>query len=143
MRLVDDGEATALETLDQPDLPQRLGPVEALRRDAADQPAQLLVGARLGQRGVPDVVGDREVGVVDPERAAGLQRRMYDALAVARHEMQPARDVVGELLDRRGWSVENRQAADVHVRVGAVLGVQEAGVDRAQPVEMFLRHAAE
>ena len=42
MRLRDQGEAVALEALDEPRLPQRLGPIEALRVDAPGQRAQLL-----------------------------------------------------------------------------------------------------
>ena len=44
-----------------------------------------VLAARLGQRGVADVVGQVEVDVVGPERPAGLQRRHDQLLAEARH----------------------------------------------------------
>ena len=69
-----------------------------------------------GQRRVADVVLDVEVRVVDPQRAAGLQRRRRQLLAVARHEVQPAADVVQELIEVRRRSFEQQHAADVHVR---------------------------
>src|SRR3954452_8743517 len=101
MCLVDDGEAVVGKPFDQPDLPQRLRAVESLRGDATHEPAQLFFGAGTRQRRVPYVVGDREVDVVYPERAAGLQRRVDDPLAVPRDEMQPTLDMRRELFD--GW----------------------------------------
>src|SRR3712207_7024119 len=47
--------AAVLQTLDQPQFPQRLGQVQALTEDAAGQVAQLLLAARARDRGVPDV----------------------------------------------------------------------------------------
>ena len=54
---------------------------EAIR---AGQQEQLLLGARRRQRGVADVVLEVEVGVVDPQRPARLERRRGQLLAVAR-----------------------------------------------------------
>ena len=71
--LRDQREAVALEPLHQPDLPQRLGAVQALGEDPPGQPAQLVLRARRGQRRVAHVVVDVEARVVDPE-AAGPSR---------------------------------------------------------------------
>jgi hypothetical protein len=51
----------------------------------ARQVAQLLGAARPRHRGVPDVVEDLEVLVVDPQRQAELQRHAAHPLPVARH----------------------------------------------------------
>ena len=93
-----------------------------------------------GQRGVADVVLEVEARVVDPQRAAGLQRRGGELLAVARHQMQAPADVVEVVVEGRRRALEEEHAADVHVRGRAFL-VQEGGVGRGQAVEMLLGHA--
>jgi hypothetical protein len=47
--LRDDGEAVALDALDEPDLPERLPPIELLRHDAAGQPLEASHVAGHGQ----------------------------------------------------------------------------------------------
>ena len=61
-------------------------------------------------------------------------------VAVARHQVQPPADLLEEFLQRRRRAFQDRQAADVHVRVRPLL-VQEGGVDGGQPIEMALGHA--
>ena len=72
--LADDREAVVLEPVDQPQLPQRLGPVEALGEGAGGEVAQLLLAAGGGEGGVADVVVEVQVGVVDPDRAGPGRR---------------------------------------------------------------------
>src|SRR3954454_6266024 len=91
-------EAVALEPLDQPDLPERLVAVEALREDAPRERAQLLLLARHRQGGGAHVVADVERGIVDPARAALAERDERELLAVARNQMQAFPDPVDELL---------------------------------------------
>ena len=139
MGLGDQREAVLLEALDQPHLPQRLGAVELLREDPRGQVLQLLPAARGRQRGVADVVLGVEAGVVDPHRPAAVERRVGELVAVARDEVQAPADLFEELVHAGRRAFDDRQAADVHVRHGALL-VEEAGVDRSQPVEMALGH---
>jgi hypothetical protein len=75
MGLGDQGEALALQALDQPELPQRFAAVELLGEDAADQLAQLRLASGRRERRVAHVVGDVEAGIVDPEGPPGLRRR--------------------------------------------------------------------
>ena len=96
--LADDREAVAVEALDQPQLPERLGAVELLGEDPRRQVAELLLGARRGQRGLAHVVVEVEVGVVDPDRAALVEGHEAQLLAEARHQVQARGDVVAELL---------------------------------------------
>ena len=116
MGLGDDREAVPLESLHEPVLPQRLGSIQPLGRDPRGEQQQLLLASRLGQRGVADVVLEVEVRIVDPQRPPGLQRRCGELLAVARDEVQPAADVVGELVEVGRRSFEDQHPADVHVR---------------------------
>ena len=92
--LEDQREPIALEPLDEPALPQRLGAVELLGGDPRREQEQLLLGPGRRQRGVADVVLEVEVRVVDPQRPAGLERRRRELLPVARDEVQPSADVV-------------------------------------------------
>jgi hypothetical protein len=84
-----------------------------------------------------DVVGEVERRVVDPQRPAGLERRRRELLAVARHEVQPRLDVREEVVQRGRLALEQRERADVHVRVGLLLR-QERGIDGREPIEMLL-----
>ena len=129
------GEAVALQPLHQPELPERLGAVELLREDARGEPLQLLLAARLGQRGVADVVGQVEVDVVGPERPAGLQRRHDEALAEARHLAQAAAHVLDQVDVFGRRALEDQDRADVHVARRGLVG-QERGVDGGQSVEV-------
>jgi hypothetical protein len=122
-----------LETVDDPDLPQRLGPVELLRHDPSDQLPQLGVPARRRQGGVPDVVVDVEVGVVDPDRAPDVERHLQHDLAVARDQGELSGHHGHELLEGRLGALEDGDGADVQL-IDAVLEVEERGIERAQPI---------
>ena len=67
---------------------------EAIRA-ASRNSCSSLPGRR--QRGMADVVLEVEVGIVDPQRPARLERRRGQLLPVARHQVQPAADVVEEV----------------------------------------------
>ena len=92
-----------------------------------------------GQRGVADVVLEVEAGVIDPHRASAVDRCVGELVAVARDQVQSPADLLEELVHARRRAFDDRQAADVHVRDGALL-VQERGVYRRQPVEVALGH---
>jgi GNAT superfamily N-acetyltransferase len=107
---------------------------------ARGERAQLVLGARGRQRGVADVVVEVEARVVDPHRAAGLERRERELLPVARDEVQPAADLRAEVVVVERRALEDQDRADVHVRVLAFLG-EEGRVHRCEPVAVRLRHA--
>ena len=131
--LVDQGDPAAGQPLDDVDLPQRPGAIQRAGDQPADQFVQLDVGARLRDRGTPDVVGDVEVLVVDPDRPGQPTRHEPHLLPVPGHQVQPRLDQVDDLrvLELRAVRVglEDDDAADVH-RCAGVLGVQERGVRR-------------
>ena len=128
-----EGPVTVLEALDHPHLPQRLSAIELLGHQPADEVAQLLIAARRRQRGVPQVVPEVEVRVIDPHRAAQIERDEAHLLAVARHERELAGDEVGEVAVVRGRSLEDPDRTDVHM-VRVVLDVQERCVQRAHAI---------
>src|SRR5439155_23652376 len=68
LRLVG-GLTASSESLHEPDLPERLGPIQLLREDTPGQTFELLLVAGWRQRCCPNVVFDVEVRVVDPDRA--------------------------------------------------------------------------
>src|SRR6185295_4258935 len=92
MRLRDHRETIALETLDHPDLPERLRAIELLRDDARREPLQLPFVAGARQARVADVVMDVEVLVVDPEQPVP-ERHRRETLAIPRDQVQARRDV--------------------------------------------------
>jgi hypothetical protein len=137
-----------VKPLDEPHLPQRLRAVQAPGEDSRAQVEQRvlaptasaggLVTASLGrQRRVAHVVGEVEGRVVDPQRAAGLERRRRELLPVAGDEVQPRLDVREERVEVRGFALEQREAADVHVRIRLLLR-QEARIDGREPIKMLL-----
>ena len=137
--LGDQREPAALEPLDEPHLPQRLGAVERLRVDPRRERAQLRLGPRHRQRGVADVVLEVEARIVDPQRPAGLDGREGELLAEARDEVEPRADVVREVVVGGRGAVEDHHRADVHVRHRAFLG-DERRVDGGQAISVLLRH---
>ena len=142
VRLGDEREAVALEALDEPHLPQRLGAVERLRVDPRGERAQLRLRAGRRQRGVAHVVLEVEAGVVDPQRTAGLDGREGELLAEARDEVEPRADVVREVVVGGRRSLEDHHRADVHVRDRPFLG-HERRVDGGQAISVLLRHGTQ
>ena len=133
MRLGDHREATALDPLHEPDLPQRLRAVQALGEHAAGEVAQLLEAGRLGQRGMAHVVAGVEVRIVDPHRARLRERRERELLAVARDEVQARPELGHEVVVAGRLALEEHAGADVHV--GArVLEREEGGVEAAEAI---------
>jgi len=131
--LADHGEAVALDALDQPHLPERLGPVELLGEDPRCEVAQLLIGAGRRQRRAAHVVVEVEERVVDPYRAALSEGDRAQLLAKARHQVQARLEVVAELLVRGSRALEVADRGDVHVSARP-LHVKKGGVESAQPV---------
>jgi len=125
--LGEEREAIALQPLHQPHLPQRLRAVERLRKDPGGQSAQLPFGAGGGQRGMADVVGEVEAGVVCPQRPPGLKRREDELLAEARHEIEPRADLVEEVLVAGRRALEDQHRPHMHVAGRGLVG-KERGV---------------
>ena len=102
--------------------------------------AQLLPVAGRGQRGVADVVLEVEARVVDPHRPAAVERRVGElAGGSGGRGAGAAGSARGAPRSVGGGPSKIVSAADVHVRVGALL-VQERGVDWGQPVEVASVH---
>ena len=137
--LVDDREAVALEPLDQVQLPERSRAVQRRREGLGDRLAELLFAAGRGQLRAAHVVVDVEVGVIDPEGTAELQRRHREPLAQARQQVQAAADAGEELLVAGRLALADQHGADRHVPVGLLVG-QERRIERRQPVHMALSH---
>ena len=111
----------SIQALDNVELPQRLGAVELLRHDDADQGAQLVEGTGLWQAVVADVVIDVEVLVIDPSWMA-LQRNPRQTLPVSRNQVQLGFDqsadtfgVDAALRITHGGGFEDGNPGDVHV----------------------------
>ena len=102
MGLGEDREAVAIEALHEPHLPQRPVAAQVVREDAAGEHLQLVLAARLRERGVAHVVAQIEALVVDPARAGLGERNLRDALPVTRHQAEARLDVRQQPLVR-GW----------------------------------------
>src|SRR4029079_17633337 len=85
------------------------------------------------------VVFEVQVGIVDPEGAAGLRRWIGQLLAEAGYQAIAALDVVQEVLVAGSGALEDHDRAHVHVARGALVR-EERDVRRAQAVEMLRRH---
>ncbi len=130
--LADDGEPVALQALHDVQLPQRPAAVQLARVDPGHELAQLVEAARAGQGEPADVEAEVEAGVVDPHGAGQAARDLADALAVAGHEGDPARQVPLQAGVVDG-ALEDHHRADV-LGDALLLGVQERGVQSAQAV---------
>jgi hypothetical protein len=92
--------------------------VERPRHQPGHQLGELLVRARLGQGRAAHVVGDVELGVVDPHRPGEVAGHVPHLLAVARHQRDPLLDELHEpvVVEARLRPLEDRYRADVHRR---------------------------
>ena len=96
--------------------------------------------AGCGQRGLVDVVGDVEVGVVDPHRRGLAERREPDDLAQLGHEVQPALHLGAHLVEPEAPAGVVQRATledpdEAHVHRGVVrLHVEEGRIERRQGV---------
>ena len=93
---------SSADALDEPALPQRLGPVELLGGDPRGELEQVALGAGRGQRRVTDVVLEVEVRVIDPQRSPGVERRRRQLLPVAGNQVQAPADVVQQSANAGG-----------------------------------------
>jgi hypothetical protein len=133
--LREERKAVLRESLDQPQLPKGPGPVERLGEHPPGQPLELILAAGARERRVTHVVGRLEVRIVDPHRAPLTQGDEPQALAVARDQVQPQRDLLDQVLVARGGSLEHGHAGHVHVR-RVVLEVQERAVEPGEPISI-------
>ena len=131
--LGEDREAIAIEALHEPHLPQRPVAAQVVREDAGGEHLQLVVAARLRERGVAHVVAQVEALVVDPARAGLGERNLRDALPVTRHQAEARLDVGQQPLVWRWLPGEDQHRRHVHVR-GRILQLQERCIKRAEPV---------
>ncbi len=116
-------EAPAGHVLHEPDLPQRLGAVEALGEEPPGEALERGVVGGAWQRGVADVVVGVEVWIVGPHRPSLAERHVCEPLTVARYQVQPAEHVIDEFLQGRRLALEHHHRRHVHVGVGVILEV--------------------
>ncbi len=133
MALGDERELPVPEPVHEPELPQRLRAIQRLGEEPAGEVLQLLLGSGLRQARVTEVVAEVEVRVVDPDRAALVQRDLGEALAKARDEVQPRLDVDAQLVPGRRGALEDRHRRDVEA-LARLLEVQERGVEGGDAV---------
>ena len=141
MRLVDQADVlTAVDAVDEPELPQRTVSDEHLRHQALGQLEQLTSVPRRGQRGEPHVVGDVEAVVVDPHRPAPPERYRHHPLAEPRDQLEARRHQRAHVVETESTvgvversPLEHGDRTHVHGRLGA-LEVEEALVERGQAV---------
>jgi hypothetical protein len=136
--LGDQGPA-AIGELEDRDLPEWLGAVEALRVVLAGPLHELVAPARGVQAGREDVTLDLEVRVFLPGGPVQAPRaRMGQPLGVAREVGQPGDHVSADLLQRGSpasmW-FQDHDPADVHV--GALIGLLELEEGRVEGGELL------
>ena len=91
MNLREQPHASVLETVDQVELPQRLGAVERAREDPSDLLGELRIRGRRGQRQLAHVVLQVEVRVVDPVRVVEPERDLLQAPSEGLQQREPVR----------------------------------------------------
>ena len=140
VRLLDQPDVAASETLDEPQLPQRTRAVEHAGLDPGTQRQQLIARPRVGERGQSNVVRDVEVIVVDPDRTALAERHVHQPAAEPRDVMESGIDEgagvceaepAGFVEERRPF--EHTHRADVHGRLES-FEVEEARVECTESV---------
>ena len=92
VHLAHNREAPALETFDEPQLPQGPVTVERLGQNASHQAFEGAVASGSRQTGVTNVIREIEVVVVDPDRMV-YERREAEFLPVAREPVKARFDI--------------------------------------------------
>jgi hypothetical protein len=132
--LGDQSEPVVIDAFDHPQLPERLAPIDRSGDDAAGHLLQLGLAPGSGERAVTQVIVEREVLIVDPDRMT-IIRDVVEALPVAGDVLQLGLDVAPDPLDvdppvlsfqRR--RVEERHPGHMHV-AGRGLQGEEGGVE--------------
>jgi len=133
--LGDDADATVLEALDDPHLPQRAIAVELAAGDLPGELTQLAAPARGRGADAPQVVVEVEVLVLDPHRVVEAEGDLGEAAVEQRRHVQPGADELLDLVERvapgHGGRVDHHGHGHVHVVRGR-LEVEEGGVETGQ-----------
>src|ERR671922_482567 len=127
MRLRQHCEPAPLEAVDEPDLPERLSPVELLREHAPGKRSQLVFATRRRQRRQPDVITQIQVRIVDPLRATLTKRDARELLSIPRHKVKTLLHIIQKLVVVGSIAGEQHRGSDVHVS-GLVLEMEERGI---------------
>ena len=126
---------TALQPIDDEELPQRTTAVEQRRMQARHVLLQLAVGARLGQRDVPHVVVDVHVFLFDPDWIREVERHQRELAGEHVCQMDATgHESLGVLVEialvaRR--QIEHVERTHMHRHFWG-FKVQEGGVEAAQ-----------
>ncbi len=141
MDLGEQADLPFLETLNQPHLPERPGTVDLVADKAPYELAEGLPVTRAGNADTVDVVGDVEVGVVDPDRAFEPQskRALQQLPAKLGGKVQSTAQLGDDLVEREPVTrrrIEKRQRRDVEVPLRA-LAVEKGGVGTG---DLSIRH---
>ena len=117
--LGDEADAVMLQALDDPDLPERFGPVEWHRRDLGCDRREFASPTWLGGGDAADVIVGIKIGILDPHRMVQLERNFDEASGEGRNRMEPPDDVIAKCFERvavgHGGGVVDPGHADVHV----------------------------
>ena len=135
VHLDDDPDITLGQSLHDPHLPQRSGPIELVTGDLAGQLGELEQPPGPGHRRPPDVVVDVEATVVHPHRVAEAERHLHQPAP----EHRGGGDAVGDPLlhplervaVRNRRRVEDEGHGHVHVEARG-LEIEEAGIESAE-----------
>src|ERR1700730_2944546 len=128
--------APVLQTLDEPQLPQRLGSVEFVRHQPTDEFVVFSAPARRWDGYVPYVEIDVEILVLDEPRPVQPERRSGHQPPQLRQLRQTRLDELSDRLEaeiRRIRGIADRRGTDMHVPAGR-LGKPESCVRARQPI---------
>src|SRR5262249_17307405 len=134
VRLGDERPAVIAQSLDQPDLPEWLRPVQVLRQDPAGKVSQLLLSPWPRDGRMPKVIEDLEVRVVNPDRAPEPQRNEAHLLSIARDKVQLRDHQPDQVAVPGRRALEDGDRPHVH-GVVLTLDPEERCIQRAQSID--------
>ena len=124
----------ALDTLDEPQLPQRSAAIERVGDQPPDQPLEFCASARRGNGDLPHVIVEVKLAVLDRPRPVDAQRGTGHPPAQHRQLGDASSEKVGDRVEaeiRRLRRVTDRQSADV-LGVLVCLDEQKHGIVTGQ-----------
>jgi len=98
MNLLDENDVTVLIAVDDPEFPQRPGPIERPHHEVGAQLSQLSLRARNRKDYLIHMIRDVEVGIVGPDRTPETEWTVNRTLAKTGYECQSLFDQFAQIV---------------------------------------------
>jgi hypothetical protein len=116
----EESEAAVGHTFNEVDLPEWLCSIKLRCEYTAAETGELRGSSGCWKSGMAEVVGESEMGVINPDWSALSERDFGDALAIFRNKVKPRFNMRPQCIPLRRWALEHHARCNVHVGTAAL-----------------------